>query len=722
MYKLCVAEKPGVGKDIARVLGATKNENGYCIGNGYIVTWCVGHLVGLAEPDDYKTEWKQENFDKSNLPIVPEKWKLVILEKTKKQFQIVKDLMNRDDVELIIDCGDMGDQGHYLQWLVREKARCKKPVKRFCATSLTDDAINYAINNLREIGEFRNIIKSEFCKAKGDFLIGINMSRLYKQPRFVTPVGRVLTPTLGFVVDRYLEVENFVSTPYYELYCEICGDGDSVRVVYFDEDGRKITDKEKIEMLALEIKKYSFGEVTLFEKKKSEENPPKLYDILELERDGNRIYGYETIKVLSIAQSLYEKHKLITYPRTDSPYLTKYLVPEVKKRIVEIIEKESYPMNSSDFDNFTNRIVCDEKVTDHHAIILTEKYKSFDFSQLTIEENNILKLIVDRMLISLSEKAVYEKINVEVLIGDKFLFKREDKVLQHSGYLKVQNFLLGKSGEEKEICSLQFELNERVNIKDVLIENRMTSSPKLHTEDTLLYAMKHASNVLENEEHKEILNGHGIGTQSTRAGIISKLFDYKYVKTTGSGKTKFLVPTKKGISLINAVAPELSSPIITAEWELKMQQIKNGLLDDEVLYEEIKQFVVELVQRITQGGFPTIESDEEDSNKEVLGRCPLCGGNIYEGYYNDFYCENVKSKKCFFRIDKTKNYITVRTKKALTKRDLKNLIIPRGATLTCVNKEGVKFKANFKIKTDYPENATKLEYEMMFINTRKSIN
>lgn len=538
-YILCTAEKPSVARDIARVIGATKKCNGYYEGNGYRVTWAVGHLVGLAEPEEYgymsiKDMWDKEKPQNrkealSQLPLIPDTFKLIILPSTKEQFDIMAKLMNDSECEYIIDCGDAGAEGHILQWFIRVKAGCKKTVKRFIATSMTDEAIKEAMQNLQPAEKYMPIINGEFCKKKADWIMGMSMSRgasITYNAR--VDVGRVQSPTLYFVVKRYLDVAGFQPKDFYSFRANM-KEGFSV---FFNKDSQsffpetskdsdnRILDKQLAVKTANDIKNIGRGTITLFDTKNKATDRPQLYDITELERDGNRIFGYTAEEVLKTAQSLYETHKITTYPRTDSRYITHDLEPLMLDRVKDIATHSRYTQVCNrlmeDGLNIDKKIMDDSKVTDHHAIIVTDKIGNYDLSKLSEIEMNILNLVITRMLVAFSDKYKYKETVVNVTFGNGMTFGASGKLPVSKGWKEVQEILAGKYADEEE-QSVENEqlftnisLGQVVNLDTIELQARKTVPPKLHTEATLLTAMENAGASIEGGA---ILKGKGIGTQ-----------------------------------------------------------------------------------------------------------------------------------------------------------------------------------------------------------------
>lgn len=724
-YKLCTAEKPSVAKDIASVIGANDKKDGYYEGNEYRVTWAVGHLITLAEPELYGKEYEDRN-NIDILPILPNKWQFSIIESVKKQFYVMKKLMTDPNCDLIIDCGDMGETGHYLQWLIRMYAGIegKKPVKRFCATSMTEEAIRQAMNNLRNIEDFEGIIRGALCKAKGDWIVGMSLSRLFSAKYHSNlTVGRVQTPTLYFVYKRWLDVMNFKPTKYYQLEvnfnenfkCWLTKDTDKKLSAGTDEEDR-IIDRGMAEKLASLFSDSKVGggngTVTKFETKNKATDRPQLYDITELERDGIKIYGYTASQVLETAQSLYETHKVTTYPRTDSRYITSDLEPYMSIRLQDISSLDEYKEVAQYLLktglNIDKKIVDDSKVTDHHAIIVTEKIKDFDMSVLSERERNILDLVIKRMLVSFSPRYLYKETLLDVTMSyDNYVVSAKGRTIVNKGWKAIEDKLNKnidiKSDGEDEGEDLQIfgnlTVGQTVTVNSVNVLDKQTSPPKLHTEATLLTAMENAgATITDNEEYRQILKGHGIGTQATRAEIIKKIKDVGYITTETKGKTKYLVPTKKGYSAVRVFPTELLSPTLTAEWETKISKVAEGTFTEQQFMSEFEEFIINIVKRykdITVEGL-------DFSDKEALGQCLWCGSDVVQGAYKDkegnkietFYCTN---KECRFCFKKDDIVFKGRTGRSLTKTDMKKLLKNKSITVKCKSQSGKDYDCFFEV-------------------------
>lgn len=730
-YVLCTAEKPSVALEIANVLGNSKKYNGYyeCNYNNkiYRVTWAVGHLVGLAPPEAYgymslTDMWDKSNPDNKNialqqLPLIPDNFKLVVLEPTRPQFEIIKSLMNDDNCEYIIDCGDAGPEGHILQWFIRIKAGCRKTVKRFMATSMTKEAILDAFNNLEDVEKYLPVVKGEYCKKKADWIMGMSISRaasiVYNAK---IDVGRVLSPTLYFIVKRYIDVKNFKSMDFYTFTAHMKGFDvnwmkDSTGLFKssngdVDERGRLIN-KELANKIFDELNMLSSGTVSRFDTVKRATDRPQLYDITELERDGIRHFGYTADEVLAIAQSLYETHKITTYPRTDSRYITTDLVPYMEDRIHDICSIPKFTdVAKSLLDNkllIDKRVANDSKVTDHHAIITTSNLSGFNLANLSEKEMNILNLIITRMLVAFSGKFKYNETIVNISFSNGMVFSATGKIPVDYGWKKVLNSLNMKETEEGESDSNMFpclQLNQVITLDSVSLVPKKTSPPLLHTEATLLTAMENAGNGIEGGE---IIKGKGIGTQATRAAIIKNLFDKNYVVNDKKGKTNYLIPTNSGISVIKVLPPELYSPKITADWENQIYSIVEGNSTDHDFMDNFKAFITSEVSKVTNN---IVDGVDFSLSKQAFAKCPWCGSDVFEGElvdknsgkpFKNLYCCN---KECKFGLRKDNIVFKSRTGKNMTDKQLQKLISNKKLEYTGISKSGNKYKGLILLKSN----------------------
>ncbi len=672
--KLIITEKPSVAKDIANVLGINKRGNGYMAGNGYTVTWCVGHLVQLAMPEEYDSKFKTWNMN--TLPIFPTKFKYVINESTKEQYDIVKRLMNNEDVDEIICATDAGREGQLIFGYVYITAECKKPVKRLWISSMTDEAIKEGFNSLRDNKDYYLLYQSAKSRSEADWLVGINATRLFsvKYNQKLT-IGRVQTPTLAMIVQRQHEIDNFVPEPFFEISAN-CG---SFTATWYNEDGTRIKEKEKAEEIIKKCENKE-GLITKVTKKKATTERPLLYDLTELQRDGNKKYGYTAEQTLEAAQNLYEKYKLTTYPRTDSRYLSNDMKPKLNGLLLNI--KQGYKEAESCIDkvlsqkiNTDKRVIDDKKITDHHAIIVTDNIRNLERIKLPEKERNILKLVITRFIVALDKKQEYEQTDIELVIENEN-FKARGKKITVPGWKETEDILLGKAvntdeEDEKEITKA-VKKNDKVNVEELKLLEKKTSSPKLYNEATLLTAMETAGKQIEDEELRENMKSIGLGTPATRAGIIEKLVSVGYIKRN----KKNLVPTENGIKLIELVPEKLKKPDLTGEWEQSLNKITSGDEKSQNFIVNIKKYVYDIINEGKRSNLANVSftgNNLYNSNKEVIGICPKCGQSIFESE-KGFYCSGFRNyPKCNFGIWKS-DKVFVENNINLTKEIAKELI------------------------------------------------
>ncbi|MGQ9622752.1 MAG: DNA topoisomerase 3 [Candidatus Caldatribacteriaceae bacterium] len=620
--KLIITEKPSVALDIAKALGSFTNEKEYLENEEYLVTWAVGHLVGLAEPEDYDERFRK--WDLELLPIIPEKFKLKPLEKAERRLGFIKRLAGRKDVEALINACDAGREGELIFRYIYEFLGLEKPVLRLWLSSMTKEAIREAFLQLRPASEYEPLARAAKCRSEGDWLVGINGSRAFtSRYHILLSVGRVQTPTLAILVHREREIQNFRPVPYWEVFARFRY-GRSHYVGKWREEEDRLFEKERAEKI-LEKVRGRRGRVVEFVEQKTQEPHPLLYDLTELQRDANKLFGYSAQKTLDIAQRLYEHRKLITYPRTDSRYLSEDLLGQAKKSILMLSQCgfSEYAKGLDPEDSLKDRRVFDRnKVTDHHAIIPTGE--DIRWETLTEAERKVLDLIVRRFLSVFYPPAIWMHRSIKTEVeGETFLSKA--KVLAEAGWRILY------PQEEEEFLPV-VPKGEEVEVEEAWNEEKETKAPPRYTEATLLAAMEGAGRFVEDEELREILKESGIGTPATRAAIIERLIEVGYVEREG----KTLIPTPKGMELVNLVEsipiPELASPQLTGEWEKKLNFIQRGEFTREMFMEGIKALTRDIVEKVK------IQSTQEVRNAKgrmmalayPVGKCPLCGAPVYE--------------------------------------------------------------------------------------------
>ena len=648
--KLIIAEKPSVAESIANVLDVTERKNGYIVGNNYIVSWCVGHLVSLASADTYDTKYSKWNY--TDLPIIPQEWQYTVCVATKKQFDILKELMAKKEVTELICATDSGREGELIFRLVYQKSECKKPVKRLWISSLEDSVILKGMAELESNQKYDSLYHAALCRAKADWLIGINASRLFSCLYHKTlNVGRVMTPTLYFLTEREKEISNFRKKKFYQVEID-CGDFSA------------ISDKIESKTDAEKLKQKCMGKTAVVknvEQKQKTENPPKLYDLTTLQREANKIYGYTAQQTLEYLQSLYEK-KLATYPRTDSNYITEDMKKSIPELIVVVSQKMDVGITTQNIEN----IADNSKVSDHHALLPTKSIQHTNLSELPSGERNLLKLLIYRLFMAIGDKYCYAETNI-VLECEETLFKANAKNILQKGWKQTaeafQKTLKEKSKKEKEITFPDLQQCQQIKGVKSSIKEGMTAPPKHFTEDTLLLAMENASA----EEFKQIENAErkGLGTPATRASIIEKLIKCGFAERN----KKQILPTQKGIDFIEVIPENIKSAKLTAEWESKLKEMENNNISPKTFMQEIEKMILELVKSYENSDLVKNLQTE----KEVIGKCSRCGKPIYEGQKN-YYCSGYKDNPpCHFVLWKENLFFTSK-RKAFTKQLAKEFL------------------------------------------------
>ena len=641
--KLVIAEKPSVAMALASVLGARTRKDGYVEGNGYIVSWCVGHLVGLCDASEYDEKYKKWRYE--DLPIVPECWRHKVLDGTKKQYGILKKLMRDSKVDEVICATDAGREGELIFRLVYEQAGCKKPMKRLWISSMEEQAIKDGFASLKDGSCYDSLYQSALCRAKADWLVGINASRLfsvlYNQN---LKVGRVQTPTLAMIVDRNQKIKEFTKEKYYMAHIKF-DDMDAVT-----EHFQKKEDADRVAADCME----RMCEVEKDDVKEKTVRPPKLYDLTTLQREANRYYGFTAQQTLDLVQSLYEK-KLLTYPRTDSQFITEDM-ESTARQAIGIVSRKLPLFEGITHEPDIGRITNNAKVTDHHAIIPTVQLEKQDLAELPESEQKIIQLVAMRLLSATGEKHIYDETSV-TLTCEGYEFKAKGKTVMQDGWKAIEHRFKEtlKSKEKDEPERSLPSLNEKDILSSVVssFTEHYTSPPKPYTEDSLLSAMETAGNdAFDDDTEKK-----GLGTPATRAGVIEKLVKGGFVERKG----KSLVPTKDGNNLVCVLPEQITSPSMTAEWENTLMQIERGNADAGKFLSGIVGMTSELVK-----AYPFLsdaEANRFDTGRESIGKCPRCGSPVYVGKGN-YYCSN---KDCSFCMWEDNKFFSSKKKK-LTKK------------------------------------------------------
>ena len=621
--KLIVAEKPSVAMSYAKVLGATNRQDGYLEGNGYLVSWCVGHLVELAPPNVYNAKYVKWSI--ADLPILPEKWQYLVSASTKKQFGILQKLMHRPDVDSIVNSCDSGREGELIFRLVYQQAGCKKPFSRLWLSSMEENAIREGFAHLKPSTEYDALYNAALCRERADWMVGINASRLfsclYGQP---LAVGRVMTPVLAMTVVREAAIAAFVPQKFYTVELELTSGCTA--------SSRRISEKDAAENLLAECRKEMISTIQKVTRKEKSENPPLLYDLTALQRDANRLLGFTAQQTLDYAQSLYEK-RLITYPRTDSRFLTEDMAASLPGLVADtggaFAVEEPFPIH-------VQQVINGSKVNDHHALLPTKSMAKADLAALPAGERNILRLIAARLLCAVGEPHRYAETTLTTICAEEE-FSAKGKVVLSDGWKAVERKMLGELlGKQKEPAVLpDVQEQSQCCVTGAELKEGQTSPPKSYTEDTLLSAMQAAGA----DSMPQGVERQGIGTPATRAATIEKLVQKGFLERKGSKKTKVLLPTDKGKALITVMPEEIQSPEMTADWETKLLQIERGEMEPEDFMTEIKEMISSLV---------TTTEARKGANalmkNKIIGVCPNCGKPVVERE-KGWFCEN---RECRF--------------------------------------------------------------------------
>lgn len=678
--QLVIAEKPSVAQTIAKVLGANQRKGGYIEGNGYIISWCVGHLVGLANPESYGDEYQKWSFD--TLPIIPESYKFAVNAKTKEQYNLLKSLMSDSRVDELVCATDAGREGECIFRYVYNLSKCKKPVKRLWTSSLEESAIRKGFANLKDSSEYDNLFSAGLCRAKADWLVGMNASRLFSlRYNAHLNIGRVQTPTLAMIAERDEKIKNFVKEKYFT-------------VEIGTEQFPAFASSERIdnENRASELAAACSGGSAVIKSVKSEKktvNPPKLYDLTTLQREANRYFGFTAQQTLDYTQSLYEQ-KLVTYPRTDSQYITEDMQGTFENVIqiaIEITGIQSGSVNSK-------AVINNAKVSDHHALLITANTAGCDISALPIGEQSILKLIAARMITASANPHIYEAATAVLECADTE-FKASGKAIIENGWKEQEQQFKNslKNTPEKEKSDDERTLPPLADGETIspIVANsaeHWTYPPKAFTEDTLLLAMETAGNK-DYDENSDV-EKKGLGTPATRAKIIENLIKREYLVRN----KKHLNVTEKGFNLISVVPDEVKSPKLTTDWEIYLQRLEKGSADPDSFMKKIEVFVKKLC--IDYGSVDENSKFASTSReREVIGVCPNCGKSVME-FPKSYSCESGKDG-CGFVIWKSIS------DKSISAAQAKNLLEKRKTDLIkgfTSKKTGNRFDAFLVLKDD----------------------
>lgn len=634
---LVIAEKPSVAQSYAKNLSAYKREDGYLEGESCIVSWCLGHLAEYAQPEEYDPKYEKWQFD--DLPILPEAWKLKVSKDKKKQFDVLKGLMNRSDVEYLVNGCDAGREGELIFQRVYVLAGCRKPVKRLWISSMEDAAIQKGFQTMKSEEEYKNLCMAAVCRAQADWLIGMNGTRAYTTRYFKRlVVGRVQTPTLAMLAERQERIEHFQKEAFYKVALT---DG-KLTVV-----SENIANEEAADLLAA-LCNGSTAVVTQMKKERKKSFPPKLYDLTSLQREANRYFGYTAKRTLDMLQELYEE-KLITYPRTDSQFVTE----DMKDSVEELVGKMPVLLPFVDYGQLGHgikRVINNAKVSDHHAILPTKEAVEKGIADLPADKKNLMMLICQQLVQATGEEYLYEQTDITVKCQEHD-FKARGKIPVQMGFKEVEKAfkqlcVKAEPVEEKEKeTSIPAGYEEGMRLFPVKAEKttHYTSPPKPFNEDTLLAAMETAGNKeFDSETEKK-----GLGTPATRASIIEKLVSSGYAQRKG----KQILPSTEGKELVKVMPEYLKSAVMTAEWENQLLLMEKGEITDTQFMGEITSLVRKILEVCRE--IPEEERRRFQMEREVIGKCPVCGCDVFEGKQN-FYCSN---RQCDFALWKENRFL-----------------------------------------------------------------
>lgn len=670
MY-LVISEKPSVSQSIAKVLGAYKREDGYLQGKDCIVSWCLGHLTEYAAPDVYDEKYHKWNYE--DLPIIPKEWKLFVSETKQDQFEVLKTLLNRSDFDYVVNACDAGREGELIFRRVYELSGSNIPVKRLWISSMEDRAIINGFENLRDGKEYDHLFESAVCRAKADWLIGMNATRAFTSKYYKRLiVGRVQTPTLAMLVDRQKQICDFEKKSYYKVVLQ--ADDFLIESDAYEDEEEALALKKACEDDEIEVRKV--------ERIQKTSAPPKLYDLTTLQREANRIFGYTAQETLKELQELYED-KLITYPRTDSQYITEDMEGTLRD-LVTGLSGAFFFLENHVSENRVERTVNNEKVTDHHAILPTKEAMKADLSGLSVKKKNLFCLLGQRVAQAVAGDCIYDEIVVEAWCGNH-VFQAKGSTIVEAGFKKIEDTfsnLFKKEKAEKQKNGVSIPINiaegDRFHHADTKVEKRFTSPPKPFSEDTLLSAMENAGK----KEFDKETEKKGIGTPATRAGIIEKLVTSGYAYRKG----KQICPTEDGIQMIAVIPDYLKSASMTAEWENQLLAMEKGEVESDRFMEGIKN----LITMVLNGCDSVPESERQRfRSTDSIGTCPVCGSLMFESQKN-FYCSD---KDCNFALWKENRYLeSMRTK--IDKRMAAELL--KNGRVFCRNLYSEKKKKTFE--------------------------
>lgn len=701
MKSLIIAEKPSVARDIAKAIGQFETKDGYLENNDYVVTWCYGHLITNAMMEDYDESLKMWSLD--TLPFIPKTWRTKIIEKSKSQFYNVKKLIERSDVSTLICGTDGGREGELIFWLIYEYIHCQKPVKRLWISSFEDHVVREGMANLLDGSEKKLLLESAKCRSQADFLVGINGTRLFTKKYGngnVLNVGRVQSPTINMICQRDKEIINFIPKDYYVVKLILDGFEASLRF-----DDKNIAEQFKTSHIGLN------AIVRQIETKDNTKKAPQLYDLTALQKVANKSFGYSAQQTLDIIQKLYES-KLMTYPRTDSKYVSS-AQKELMTSLLSLLQEVQPVSLTTDYQPHlvnVDNVIDDSKVTDHHAILVTATGIKHDWNTLSESERNIMTLVAYQMLIATYSPYQYQSTKVTIGLND-YEFESKTQNLIDLGYrgleIKCQDVLNLKKKEKEEILLPPLTENQSLSVQDIKIEFKKTTPPSRYTEATLLEAMEKCQ-IEDDKELTDILKSvKGIGRSSTRANIIETIIRSGFIQR----EKNHLVATEKAHKLMAILPPLLTSAKMTAEWEEKLDQIERGELSSQQFMNEIQSFVTEVVNQ-EKSTVATFQFENNKPQKEEIGQCPKCQSPVHESDKN-FYCSN---RECSFALWKENKFFESQGKK-ITKTIAKSFLNKGEVIVKGLKSQKTGKEYDAIIKVDFNDKYPKFSLE--FLKTNK---
>ena len=684
--KLIITEKPSVARDIARVLKVTGKKDGYIEGNGMKITWALGHLIEFMQPDQYGEHYQK--WDMGHLPIIPDEFLTKPIDGSKQQYDVVKRLLEDNGIKEVVCATDAGREGELIFRLVYEAAKCQAPIKRLWISSQTDSAIKKGFDELKPGTDYDPLYDSARSRAEADWIVGINATRAYSikfsRGRGVMSVGRVQTPVLKMIVDRYREHINFDSKPFYEIFLDVAHGKGDFQLKWFTKDTDRFTDEKAAKAITDKVKAVPQAMIDSLTQKKIMEKQPLLYDLTELQKDANKQFKYSADQTLKLMQDLYEKYKVLSYPRTSSRYLSSDIAPKCPELLKNVsgITEFADAIETINENNFTiaKRMVDDKKVTDHHAIIPTDKKPNV--GELPTEHKNIYLMVIRRFIAAFLPEC--EKSHTEIIAtAASETFKATGTIIKVPGWRMLAQS--EDSKKDKEALLPNVEKGDLCDIKKVTQKKGQTKAPALYTEATILAAMETAGKKIDDEELRQAMKDCGLGTPATRAQILEKLINVKYITRE---KNK-LLPTPKGEYIIDCILSDaLCSPELTGNWEKKLNDMAQSKGNRGEYMEEIKTFTKEVIKTVAEDNSYTIGADQT-----IYGACPKCEkGKVIETP-KAYSCSQWKSDNCSFAIWKEM------AQKKITETHVKSLL-KSGQTKVIKgfkNREGKPFDAALKL-------------------------